>query len=426
MKKKIKKIVEEVIKELMAGGSSVDGDPSFRGGPYGIGNKKQLATVLDPSVQAIEDQEQAEINQNIEDQDWSLRKFKKSTPMPPNSQLKERNDADARYSHLPGFPRMNALETPVMHVPDENFVVNDLRAGRSDRTEEYLIDDIVDELETYGEPEYLKTYNEQGAAGGYNFVDQQKSALPPFYVKGNEAPEEQDPMSHLSHPPAEHTAAGGYGAVIFPKKFVPDDHVQQSNLDDDNENGIADNIDTGKAPELLQRVKEERTNKMTQQPVDEKRHPKKYGEKPPSEAQIKRKFKEAGRSLLDLGIELGKTHNTFNDETANEVMYLLSHLRKIEKDAGFAIHEEAIVNEEELDEKYASKAQQRYFHAMANKPGKTGKKWKKMSSEFDKATPSFKDLPARAKHEAVSLNVETIKRMVKEEILKHLKEEKKE
>jgi len=48
-------------------------------------------------------------------------------------------------------------------------------------------------------------------------------------------------------------------------------------------------------------------------------------------------------------------------------------------------------NKENIEEKFKSKKQQAYFYSMANKPGKTGAKWKKMADEFSKNT-NFKEL----------------------------------
>jgi hypothetical protein len=59
-----------------------------------------------------------------------------------------------------------------------------------------------------------------------------------------------------------------------------------------------------------------------------------------------------------------------------------------------------IINEEinRVDEKFASKAQQRFFYAQAEKGGKTGKKWQKMADEFSKKT-DFSSLPDKVKNE---------------------------
>jgi hypothetical protein len=55
---------------------------------------------------------------------------------------------------------------------------------------------------------------------------------------------------------------------------------------------------------------------------------------------------------------------------------------------------EKYFGENTIEEKFASKAQQKYFYAMANKPGKTGKKWKKLANEFSDDT-NFKSLPEK-------------------------------
>lgn len=48
-----------------------------------------------------------------------------------------------------------------------------------------------------------------------------------------------------------------------------------------------------------------------------------------------------------------------------------------------------------IEEKFASKAQQRYFFSQANKKGKKGKKWSKMAKEFSKET-DFDKLPEKS------------------------------
>ena len=50
--------------------------------------------------------------------------------------------------------------------------------------------------------------------------------------------------------------------------------------------------------------------------------------------------------------------------------------------------------EDKLDEKFVSKAQQRYFYAKANEGGKEGKKFKSMADEFSKDT-DFDNLPEK-------------------------------
>ena len=51
--------------------------------------------------------------------------------------------------------------------------------------------------------------------------------------------------------------------------------------------------------------------------------------------------------------------------------------------------------EDKLEEKFVSKAQQRYFYSKANEGGKEGKKFKSMADEFSKDT-DFDNLPEKA------------------------------
>ena len=80
MSKKPKKKIKEIF-----GGPSTDGAASFRGGPYGIGGENQLATNINPATQAIKDQEQDEINQNVEDMHFKLGKFPNKTQGKPQN-----------------------------------------------------------------------------------------------------------------------------------------------------------------------------------------------------------------------------------------------------------------------------------------------------------------------------------------------------
>jgi len=444
MKSDLNKLVEEIVKELMGGSFpaySVDGAPSFRGGPYGAGHKKQLANTLDPSVKAMEDQEQAELNQNVEDQIRINRNFKKGVVPPYKMQdvdsdpelkrdmaaakkydpvVAERNDADMFYTHLPGFPSMNALESPVQHVPNENLPVDTLRAGGQDGTEEYLIDDIIDELEREGKPgNYVQ---EQGAQGGGNFWNQQKSELPPFYVD----PDDQEhalEMGHMQEPSAEYSPPATHGSIMFPRKFVPDEMPQESDMLDQDLDGIADGIDLNQPPELQQRVKE---NKMKTEAKRQKhkstRHAGRYGEKEPSSAQISRKFKVAKRALIELaddlnraGLEGGSFRNGSEDSSVKQVFKLLLTQEKL-------FNQDSAVDESAVDEEYKSKAQQGYFHAKAEEGDP---EFQKLAAEFDSETSpeEFANLPARApKKEA--LNADKLKSLVIEEIRKQIKEKK--
>jgi len=60
---------------------------------------------------------------------------------------------------------------------------------------------------------------------------------------------------------------------------------------------------------------------------------------------------------------------------------------------------ETHITKKDLMEKFASKAQARYFYAKANEPGKEGKKWKKYAKEFSDDTKDFDSLPEKVKKE---------------------------
>jgi hypothetical protein len=56
-----------------------------------------------------------------------------------------------------------------------------------------------------------------------------------------------------------------------------------------------------------------------------------------------------------------------------------------------------------LEEKFVSKAQQKYFYWKANKKGKGSKKWKKMADEFSgtMTKKDWKKLPEKVKSESI-------------------------
>lgn len=120
------------------GTGSVDGEFTFQGtGNYGRGGARQLVGGLNQATQALQDQEQAELNQNIEDQAKTLGKYKRIVP-PLKLQDLEATDkvdmmgqwteqtlvgsralpGDHFYRDLPGYPeKVNALEKHIEHVP---------------------------------------------------------------------------------------------------------------------------------------------------------------------------------------------------------------------------------------------------------------------------------------------------------------------
>ncbi len=226
------------LNESVPTGYSLAGGPTLRGGPYGLGHKKQLATVLNPATANIENQEQSELNQNVDDQARLLGKHQHLDP------IVERNAADSQHAYLPGNYRENALEFSQIHLPDENFQIDTLIAGgTNDGTEDYLLDDIIDELDTRE-----KELTENIGGYGGNYVTQLKPNLP-F--------ESKDEIGHSSYRNSSEHSSMAYGAVLSPKQFVPNDFIQQSNIDDENMNGVDDNIEMFQKSEL-------KTNKIVE------------------------------------------------------------------------------------------------------------------------------------------------------------------
>jgi len=221
----------------------------------------------------------------------------------------------------------------------------------------------------------------------------------------------------MTEPGAENSPVGGYGAILQPKKFVPDEAQQTSSLFDTDLDGIDDTIDLDQPPELRQKVKEGKRSKK-----QSTRHKDRYGEKEPSGAVLAKKFKEAKRALIELESAVDKMD--IDDGSGkyywgSVVGNLLTQLVKAQK----SISKTVTMDEEAVDEEYKSKAQQGYFHAKA---AEGDPEFKKLAAEFDDDTTEaeFENLPARApKREA--LNSESIKRLVKEEIIRQIRQERK-
>jgi hypothetical protein len=429
MEQDLKRLVKEIINQLISEeipAYSPNGGQTFRGGPFGTGNKRQLANPLDPSVQALEDMEQAEINQNVEDQASINRNLRKGGPahmqdIHSSPELErdmqaakkydpivERNQADQNYTDLPGFPAHNALEAPVQHVPNENLPVDTNRRGSGqDGTEEYIVDDIIDELERGEIPSQVRKEDAMGTSGGLRH--QRKPALPPFYVD----PEaHKDELGHMQQPGAENSPPATHGSVLFPKQFVPDETPQESGLVDLDNDGIDDSIDLNQSPELRQRVSEMKTEAKRQKHKSN-RSKERYGVKPPSGAQILKKFKDARQAVIEL-IETLDASGLMVDADRRELILTVQLLRAI------PTHMPELDNLDEaaVDEEYKSKAQQGYFHAKA---AEGDPEFKDLAAEFDADTSpeEFKNLPARApKREA--FNSDAARNLVKEELLKEL------
>lgn len=252
-KKRTVRSLKELLKEF--GSGSVDGEFTFQGtGNYGRGGPRQLVGGLNPATQAIQDQEQAEINQNIEDQSKTLGKFKRKVPPFKLADLEANDEVDmtgtfieqtlvgARalpgdhfYRDLPGYPeKVNALEKHVEHVPrhQETQELEDYYNSQEERYLDHLefldIEDLVE-----------------------NLVRETLTSLNSTYWLVN-------PKNHLDGIPANDntqsnvTSRGAW--LASPKNFVPEDwETYQKHKYDDEEywdfqpetktNGDSDNQD---------------------------------------------------------------------------------------------------------------------------------------------------------------------------------------
>jgi len=392
-KKLIRSLIEKIIiQELWSAmpstGLSISGLSMARNA-YGHGGRAQLAGNLNQATQKIVDKEQGEINRNVEDQRWIVRNKYPFTPgkalynpkrdiertfqdiegrpedkgefqtaKDVDPVLQERIPSDIFYTDLPGNMRHNAIENPEMHTPP-----NEIEGH-------YLIDDIIDELE-----EEEITIEEDTPVW--------KVPIP----VNNREPEVKKPLGHASLPPAKHTPGpGGASYIPFHKDFVPDEWPQPDKEDEDMD-GIDDKIDLDQPPELEKKMDEAKKKNLN----PNHRHPKRYetSSATPNATQIGKQFKLANRTLLDLAELLMKTDNI---DAMGEITHMVSSLKHIEKQ--IETFWEAI-NEEEIEEEFASKAQAGYFFHKAAQGGKEGKKWKKMADEFA-ADTDFSKLPERA------------------------------
>tara|TARA_R110000803_G_scaffold60710_2_gene120143 strand:+ start:18093 stop:20726 length:2634 start_codon:yes stop_codon:yes gene_type:complete len=95
----------------------------------------------------------------------------------------------------------------------------------------------------------------------------------------------------------------------------------------------------------------------------------------------------------------------------NELVGINKRINKYQESSSNVNEEEKFrvyySNDKVLQEKFESKAQQRYFYAMSKKKGKEGKKFKKMANEFSKDT-DFGELPEKVKKKDIKKRVKEI------------------
>ena len=222
MKKKVKKYVKEI-------SSAIDGNASFRGGPFGFGGKAQLAAPLNPATQAMSDQEQDELDQNIDSEEHILGKHKSPSQkfillkdLEKNSTIsaprgREPSDAQATMGAGSGgraSSRENKIEEPKTFVPFED----------PRNTGDYLIDDMADEMaddivmNLLGKRRNRKELNEMTSPAPSNA----SVALPPGVNIDPDDSEEE--AGHTTEPTAVDVTSVGMSSVLAPKSFVPVDH----------------------------------------------------------------------------------------------------------------------------------------------------------------------------------------------------------
>lgn len=240
------------------------GAPGFGGGPYGHGGTKQLAGGLNPATKAIADQEQDELDQNIEDQIWSLGKYvvgsgpvskmdyKSTTSLPiPLEEVAPMDTASSRMMDLPGFPRMNSLIIPKQHTPQD--VADDEYLGptingtpiNDENVEGVLreyIQEVINELLTWRLPN-------PGRRGWNN------TTINSLAIRRNHMEPEKPPLQtyrSMFHEPSDHypelrknqgrqvikSPGFSFGAIGAPKNFVPPDWEQTQMQDDDDLDNI--------------------------------------------------------------------------------------------------------------------------------------------------------------------------------------------
>lgn len=105
------------------------------------------------------------------------------------------------------------------------------------------------------------------------------------------------------------------------------------------------------------------------------------------------KIKDRIKKLRQSGLDTGGEYSPEN--LAFKVLRNKGYLQKLSD-----ISNSAIDKDLSIDETFASKDQQKYFYAQANKGGKEGKKWKEMADEFSQHT-DFKDLPNKVKEDQI-------------------------
>lgn len=241
----------------------VGGAGSFRGGPYGLGHKAQLATQqLNPATQRMEDQEQAEYDHNLLDVSRILDKELSADDMKlfyhdydmQNPSPKEPVGFDSTVRKIGGsVVRDNTIVDPQSFIPHES----------PRTTDEYLIDDIEDDLSDLDMEDLKNEYEEaKKVMGEGTFMDLKTTFFSNPTNLNHDPKYSQETMGHTTIPTAVQVSSVGSGAVLFPKSFVPEDEVAKANKRDpitdhplqDGQESIEDKLkDQEKAIQLIKK-----------------------------------------------------------------------------------------------------------------------------------------------------------------------------
>jgi hypothetical protein len=401
-------------------GPNFMGNPTFGGtGNYGVGGYKQLAHFgLNPATEDIKEKTEEELEQNIKDQEWINNKYRRgfgfNADEDPVLHWNGRNgtvetvaenaafdNSTSRMRDLPGFPAPNTLVEPKQFVPLNagaeyenqidgrkveylgptlNGVPMDDMTGNSsalalqlseEEEEPKTIDQKLNKLIGPDPDLSSGTEHEHDAADIvlYNLVEKvvgkylmellgapkattpdrlgwnntRTNSLaawrnhlnpdqPPTETWRPQFGENEEQNPSVDYVPAQRSPLSGFGAIGWPKQFIPQDY-EVSNPDYE-----------GFAEDPLG------ARRLRQSPTDDDR------------VGVNASIREA-------------------------------HMKHLEALLEYLLNEEAC--DEDIDEKFASQAQRRFFYAKAREGGKEGKKWKRLASEFESETPKDAKLPER-------------------------------
>ncbi len=423
-KTNLQKLLEAMM--MNNAGPNFYGNPSFGGtGNYGMRGYTQLAHFgLNPATEAIADQEQEELEQNIEDQEWINNKYRRGfgfnankAPVPhwngrvgsveTVAENAAGDNSTSRMIDLPGTPKPGTIVEPKPFTPQNapaayenpidgrkaeylgptlNGIPLDDATGNLSalalNLEEELIGKRIKKLKkpitkkldkligpdpdissaTEHETDtkdlilydYIKTlvseyleeilgapkattpdrvgWNNTNMVSLAKRINQIDPSKPPIETWRPQFGENPEQNPPMIYDPPQRSPLGGFGSIGWPKQFVPADYEATHGGEE------------GFGEDLLG------ARRLRQSPTDDDR------------VGVNASIREARMKQLEALLE-----------------YLLS--------------EEAC--DEDMEEKFASQAQRRFFYAKAGEGGKEGKKWKRMAREFEQETPKGEKLPKK-------------------------------